>query len=238
MFLTSFISIILFWNGDVHSIENNLKFVTTPERILTMSTFGNLGEPTSFCYELSDSQSVNIDCGHGGTIRSIIAYYGSPTGSCSCPIAQLPSASGCPGTTGRDASGNEVCKADASGTINACFPSYLQHQFPYYQQSCCAYEKDPRTGSPSLDALNIVPDYGCNSYTAQYIAEGVCLGEKSCSLSADPTVAYTWATATAPPSYVCESPMYAGQCTSSVEYAGSFASCVASEERTLKIQVT
>eukprot|EP01036_Dinobryon_divergens_P047404 gene47404-63546_t len=40
--------------------------------------------------------------------------------------------------------------------------------------------------------MRIAPNYSCNSLTSQYIAEGLCLGQSSCKLTADTNVLYTW----------------------------------------------
>ena len=36
---------------------------------------------------------------------------------------------------------------------------------------------------PDLTAMDLAPNYGCNSKTAQYIASALCEGENSCEFS-------------------------------------------------------
>eukprot|EP01041_Mallomonas_annulata_P006254 gene6254-12660_t len=195
LFFISLISLGFFWNGDAaSSAENDLKFSSSPEHILAASTFGNLGEPYSFCFDVNQGNTVEINCGKG-QIRSIIAYYGHPSGSCSCPLNQLPRGSTstssstssltCPASPITLPTGQSVCP---DGIDKACFPTYIQHKYPSYKQPCCAYKQNSY-GQPDLDInMRIAPNYSCNSLTSQYIAEGLCLGQSSCKLTADTNV--------------------------------------------------
>ena len=144
-----------------------------------MTTLGNLGEPYSFYFAVEQEDRVNITC---GTIESITAYYGSPSGSEFCPADQTPVDGLCPGKILTDTHGDQYCSRGALGRVQACFPSLINYTYPSYQRPCCALSLDAN-GDPDLSTLKLHPNYTCNSQTAQYIANKKCLGKSHCSLS-------------------------------------------------------
>lgn len=172
------------------------------------------------------THQVVLDCGQS-TIASISIQYGHPTGSCHCPSVQQPLRSGsCPGEVKRN-SGKEECSRDMYGKPEACYYSELV-TFYATPQPCCAYSKDQ--GQPDLSDLKIKPDYSCNSLTAQYIAEGLCLGKSSCVLISNSRHPYSWIhTGAELPSNVCSSTRSidddSHQCNTTLGYMGSWDSC-------------
>lgn len=113
-------------------------------------------------------------------------------------------------------------------------------------QPCCAYRK--AGGEPSLDELQIRANYDCNSLTAQYIAEGMCLGKSSCTLTASDTHLYSWRGEYAKnlPSNVCKSSVKSknnimlNECNTTLTHLGSWAECPLGEDsstRFLQVQV-
>lgn len=167
---------------------------------------------------------VKLKC--QGKIVAISAYYGQPTGSCTCPVPQQPTTGGiCPGKITQSG-----CSKDLYGKSKACYLSNydLGYGTP---QPCCAYTKV--NGEPSLSELEIGPDYSCNSLTAQYIAEGMCLGRSSCVLKSSDTHLYSWKGEYAKdlPSNVCKTSIKSkndinrNQCNTTLTYTGSWAGC-------------
>ena len=53
-------------------------------------TMGQLGQGRTVCMEAGTSGEAHIDCGTGATIGLVEAYYGNPTGSCTCPVERRP----------------------------------------------------------------------------------------------------------------------------------------------------
>ena len=114
-------------------------------------------------------------------------------------------------------------------------------------QPCCAYTKVD--GEPSLSELEIGPNYSCNSLTAQYIADGMCLGKSSCLLKSSETHIYSWKGSFAKdlPSNVCKTStkskndIYKNQCNTTLTYTGSWSDCPKSSNskgnKYLQIQV-
>jgi len=47
---------------------------------------------------------------------------------------------------------------------------------------CCAATLDPSSKAPDFSSLALLPREGCNSPTAQFIAQGLCLGMANCTL--------------------------------------------------------
>lgn len=171
---------------------------------------------------------------------AISAYYGHPNGSCTCPVPQQPTiADVCPGKILKDG-----CSKDMYGKEKACYLS--RHELGYGDpQPCCAYKKVD--GKPSLKELSIKPNYGCNSLTAQFVAEGMCLGKASCTLIASDSHLFSWSGIHAKnvPSNACASStknsknLMLNQCNTTLTHLGSWNECPLAEtnDRYLQIQV-
>lgn len=182
---------------------------------------------------------VTLEC--QGTIIAISAYYGQPNGTCTCPVSQQPTLSGdCPGKQLRSG-----CSKDLYGNEEACYLS--EYDLGYGDpQPCCAYTTVD--GKPNLDELQIRANYDCNSATAQYIAEGMCLGKSSCKLIASDTHLYSWRGKYAKdlPSNVCKTSVknkndiMLNQCNTTLTHIGSWTQCPLQDPSTrfLQIQVT
>mmetsp|Transcript_24493 Transcript_24493/g.36018 ORF Transcript_24493/g.36018 Transcript_24493/m.36018 type:complete len:1721 (-) Transcript_24493:92-5254(-) len=247
MFLVTVTSVIFFVNGNYYgSEETSFRMESSPTDLLFTTTLGNLGSTGTLCFSVPAGQEVAVDC-QGGTVQAISAYYGQPSGSCTCPSIQQPLSSGtCPGDV-VSKSGSKTCSMDLYGNKEACFLSELDLNYGS-PQPCCAFNRDDK-GEPDLSDLTISANYSCNSLTAQYIAEGMCLGKRSCMMIADPDYEYSWKGSLAKdlPSNVCQSRSFnskvlmENQCNTTLGYTGSWESCPtgspASSSRFLQIQV-
>lgn len=157
-------------------------------QVLTYTTLGALGEPVPSCRRVSEGTEFSFRCPAGGTIRSIVAYYGQPYGSCTCPGYQQPKEVGtCYGIrTGglqqqllsdRLNFKGQSCLPDSSGQVYPCFLGSTR-----YENECCSLTLDAE-GYPDLSALEIKINGACNSYTLPYIVNATCLGQSSCSFN-------------------------------------------------------
>jgi hypothetical protein len=239
MFLITSPSLIFFIRGsESGNDQRSYMMSTSPSDLLFMTTLGNLGTTQNLCFTVEPGNEVNLQC--QGTIIAISAYYGHPNGSCTCPVPQQPTiADVCPGKILKDG-----CSKDMYGNEEACYLS--RYDLGYGDpQPCCAYTKD--NGKPSLKDLKIGPNYGCNSMTAQYVAEGMCLGKSSCTLTASDTHVFSWRGLSAKnvPSNVCKSSIknpkneLLNQCNTTLTHLGSWAECplTGTKDRYLQIQV-
>mmetsp|Transcript_37667 Transcript_37667/g.102285 ORF Transcript_37667/g.102285 Transcript_37667/m.102285 type:complete len:760 (+) Transcript_37667:403-2682(+) len=61
-------------------------------------------------------------------------------------------------------------------------------------QSCCTDRLDGDLKAPNFDDLKLGPKKGCNSGTAQLIAQGMCRGQANCTIpiNTQPNYTYTW----------------------------------------------
>jgi hypothetical protein len=113
------------------------------------------------------------------------------------------------------------------GRLEACYYSELTTSYAT-PQPCCAFTKSH--GEPDLGDLKIRPDYSCNSLTAYYIAEGLCLGKSSCVLTSNSRHEYSWIhTGSDLPSNICSSTQVIDDnsymCNTTLGFAGSWSSC-------------
>jgi hypothetical protein len=242
MFVVNVPAMSMFYHGTYYPAaraENRID--NSPTDILTTTTMGNLGVQLQYCYVVNPGEEVHVDC-FGGVVEHIIAYYGTPSGQCSCPSVQQPKKNGnCPGDiVVEEATGAEECELGRYDKKLACFEGSFR------RSKCCGFEVDD-AGETDLTALGLSPDYTCNSLTAQYIATGMCLGKEKCSLGTDSNQTYSWKGALATNlnnSDVCEHGYDSGNmnstensfCNTTMGYSGIWDSC-AETSRSLKLNV-
>lgn len=167
-----------------------------------------------------------------GVIVGITAYYGHPTGQCKCPSTQQPLSKKCPGDIVKSTNGHQdTCSKNLYGEPYGCFYGDLEFDYSAVSQPCCA-TKSVHGSVPDFDDLKIQANYTCNSRTAQYIAEGVCLGRSSCVLGSDPKHKYSWSydeVANPLPAGVCmpeKTLIYrTNNCTTSLGFDGVWDGC-------------
>ena len=167
-------------------------------------------------------------------MHKVEAYYGDPSGGCSCPAAQQLEV---------DDSGSLVCPGDVDYTdvtYGECTEENDEDDEAYVAclegrmwtgARCCAYGVD-KNKAPDFSELVPSPRAGCNSATAQYIAQGYCVGEKSCEITNTVNETYSWTSTNYRP---CINGATNGStCRSSlVTAAGNFTQCASSSERSL-----
>ena len=134
---------------------------------------GSWGDGATQCYTgLEQGDEVSIDCGEkGGSITSVVAFYGEPKGVCSCPVENRVDAD-----TGLCPDGLKGPKQMTYGGNDLLGDS-----------SMCCYED-----SLAEDGLNIRNQDDCFSSTAKYIAAGLCKNRHSCSFTVDYDQKYEW----------------------------------------------
>ena len=137
---------------------------------LAYLSIASLGQPIPSCRTVDENQTFKLTCPGDSTMESIISYFGQPLGDCSCPLFQQPVDNKCPGSASSDSS---QCLSDSP-----CYSGYTR-----YNQQCCATSLYPSTGSANLSSLMLRPNYVCNSYTAPYIFNNLCLHQNSCELN-------------------------------------------------------
>lgn len=151
MSVLSLPSIALYRSADTTSAADRAFVSLRPARLASI-TLAALGQPNSSCRRAAEGDVFSFRCPAGGTVRSVVAYFGQPRGSCSCPLAQQPP---CP-----------VCTPDRP----ACRPTTTR-----FGQRCCASSDD------ATDLL-LTPNLQCNSAAAPLMLTHLCLGKTHCSL--------------------------------------------------------
>ena len=133
---------------------------------------GSWGEGTTQCYTgIKEGDEVNIQCGEkGGSITSVVAFYGEPKGICGCPVEN------------RVETDTGLCPDGMDGPKQMTYGG----NDLLVENSMCCYEKSLRE-----DELNIYNDPACFSSTAKYIAAGKCKNRHSCYFKVD-YEAYDW----------------------------------------------
>lgn len=242
MFFITLIPLLFFMNGDAISLEKSFRFVNSPERFLTITTMGNLGEPSPFCYKIKSFETINIQCPNGGVVSNILSYYGNPKGFCSCPANQLPSNGVCPGSTtattifSSDNDYSTTCSRSSDGDFLPCHLTTLDSPYSSTLRPCCVSILDNQ-GRPDTSNLKISASISCNSDTAQIIVEGLCLGRSQCSLTADPNYVYSWSPQSNPSSTSASS-IYctSNSCNARLGQDGLWSGCANAYNRELVIQ--
>ena len=233
----------MFYHGTYYpAARTDRRIENSPTDILSTTTMGNLGVQIQHCFIANPGESVHVDCA-GGVVDNIIAYYGTPSGSCNCPSVQQPKKNGnCPGDKVYNDDTDELeCSTGRYDRKLACFES------TYRRQQCCAFSLD-ESGEPDLSELDLEADYSCNSLTAQYIASGTCLGKEKCTLYADNDRMYHWAGDLATNlnnSDVCQygydsatsANATTSFCNTTMGYSGIWDSCPDPSTRNLKVKV-
>ncbi|GMH83627.1 hypothetical protein TrVE_jg11384 [Triparma verrucosa] len=191
-------SILFYWMGSSTSDEDKALMISESAlNALFFTTIGSLGAGAVSCMEGNYDQKFDLEC-PSGVFKSIEAHWGTPTGYCSCPAAQQPNEDGvCPGSKTYPAEASwGACTVDSDGEKEACWLSATK----ITKESCCAYDlvnPDPEEGespdfTPDLTKVDISANPSCSSPSAQYIADGICLGQKNCTFTIDYNHTYTW----------------------------------------------
>lgn len=178
--------VIMYILGDsIQPIQRQYYKDTNDQNILGTTTMASLGQPFPVCQRVSENQTFQFTCPGAAKIQSIVAYYGQPQGSCTCPGNQTPdSQKNCPGTitgTVQNSLSNQLnyqgqqCISDSSGYTPPCFLGTTR-----FGIDCCSNSLD-LNGYANLGTLSLSSNLQCNSFTAQYIAESICLNQNSCS---------------------------------------------------------
>jgi len=176
---------ILFYNQgvDMDAAEQQLHRQTHGLMgILYYGTAGSWGNPQIICLSGSEFDNIVVECEKGKKITNIAAYYGEPTGTCTCPAVRKPNAQGeCPDTKKYDYPyGPGKMKLQAFGMNSA--------------ESCCSkdYVGSKTLNRPDLSDVEIEDSPVCKSDVAMYISHGMCLGKESCTLKVNGTWDASW----------------------------------------------
>jgi hypothetical protein len=172
---------------------------------LFFTTAGALGGQGFVCGSGIEGDRLSLSCPQG-VITKVEAYYGNPFGSCTCPSSQalVPSTGKCPGSpdyttfrsgectelyteAGEKARVEQYGDAVAAGKPKPCFKGSM-----WNSDVCCSASIDSKTKAPIFDELAVLPDPGCNSGSAQFIAQAVCLNQPSCTLDVTTNVTFSW----------------------------------------------
>lgn len=164
--------------------------VTITQQMASVS-LGNLGEGHTECNagsepmanSPSDEGSVHIGCPAGASIGSINAIYGDFDGVCGCPSQQTPKTS-CP---------------TAFPHLSSAREARMPNGARFKTTPCCSAELDS-TGRPVFPDLqfafrnvsSISGKPSCASESVQKIASMRCLGQASCTVSAQPNLQQAW----------------------------------------------
>ena len=157
------------------------------------TTMGSLGGTSYVCDSAYEGESIELSCRSGDIVR-IEAYFGDPAGACSCPADQsIVSTTGrCPANPDHSDNSYGACIAeygeeDDKTGIKACFPGQM-----WNGDTCCAYDLDPTTHVPDFKEMAMIPNLECNSASAQYIAQGACLGQQNCTFHVVSNHTFEW----------------------------------------------
>lgn len=151
---------------------------------LSYTTIGALGQPIASCRDVREGDQLAFQCPGEGVMRSVVAYFGQPRGSCSCPGPQQQGANGkCAGKISSTGlvdlrTDRSACSLDAAGSPLPCFLGKTRFDLP-----CCSARKDQRRGVGDLSDLSIGHNFGCTSLTAPFVARAQCEGRASCSFN-------------------------------------------------------
>ncbi len=141
-----------------------------PPQFFYYASLGAWGAATTVpCGETTEG-SLELACPAGAVMKDIRAYYGTVTGSCTCPETHKPDLNGaCPGSP--------QTKTRCGG--KPCFSGTTQ-----FGDACCAsYARED--GRP--DFRDVEPASGeCASSSINEVAQDLCLGRRKCSLDTLP----------------------------------------------------
>jgi hypothetical protein len=199
-----------------------------PLERMTFTTIGSLGPPIPSCRQASENEMMSFSCPGEGVIQSVIAYYGQPYGSCTCPGLQQTDANGnCFGKINTDAVITRKALESASCLSGTpCFVGTTR-----FGGKCCSLTVDATSSLGSFKDLDINPNYKCNSLTAPFIATGLCQGKRSCAFNLSETATYSFPTSKisgANTTAVCSTVDLTGSepaCVTSLQYGGNFNGC-------------
>lgn len=158
--------------------------------ILGMTSIGHLRESSSLCDQVAEGNTLSLVCPAGeiGFVKAVYSTQGVQ-GTCGCPEGNtVATGSGkCRGMPERTCSGSsctQICPTDGYG----CFLG----THPVSKWPCCAKALDTATSEPNFDDMRIRSTPGCGSSAVQTIANGLCLGQKSCTMDVSEDVVYEW----------------------------------------------
>jgi len=156
------------------------------------TTSGSLGGITRACASVSEGDLLSLACPGDSKIKSVEAFYGTPEGSCSCPAEQKIdiTTGNCPATPDFSKYSYGECTTasdDDTEDVKACFQGKM-----WSGGDCCAYDIDPVNHWPDFTDLAFVPTPGCNSASAQFIAQAACLGRQNCTIEVSANQTFHW----------------------------------------------
>jgi hypothetical protein len=189
-----------YWQTSAWNTREKALFLNNPSTRqkyqVFYTTMGSLGGRSYVCGNGYEDERMELSC-QSGTIQRLEAYYGDPYGSCTCPNDQLPltstdRAGSCPADPNykNDIHGeclSEYGNADDHEGIKPCFKGQM-----WTGETCCAYNLNPSTHTVDLDDLAMTPNRGCNSASAQFIMQGLCLGQTNCTIDVKSNVTTQW----------------------------------------------
>lgn len=171
-------AVVAFYTGSRASPEERRAEIRyTPAAALFYATLGSWGEHTRVCGREAEGGSLELKCPARTRIADVFAYYGTPGGYCACPEANTVQKDGtCPGAIeGAGCKGGKPCFAGVTELGD----------------SCCARGKDG--GRANFDSdVNPFADPTCDSATAKFIVQGLCLGEMECEIPVDGGRGFSW----------------------------------------------
>jgi hypothetical protein len=172
-------SIVAFHTGARETAaERDARLSYDPLKVLFYNTLGAWGESAHVCGDVAEGGVLALECPAGTEIVDVFAYYGAPSGFCTCPEDhQVGSDGTCPG---------DVKSADACEDERPCFAGATD-----LGDTCCA--RGVKGDAPDLDAdVNPRPNATCDSHTAPFIVQGLCLGAENCTLPVDFDARFRW----------------------------------------------
>ena len=207
---------------------------------MTYTTLGSLGSPIPSCRQVNENSIFSFQCPLNGVIQSVIAYYGQPSGSCTCPgNLQLSSSGSCAGdiiTTGLIDSttiASTHCEVDkVTGNPLPCYLGSTRFGNP-----CCSTTVDVVSGEGDLSSLQLRPNLLCNSLTAPTIGSALCTGKSSCTFNVSSSFEYRFPVsniAYGNSSTMCSSIESTGSeliCVSDLVQGGNFDACSVVSDR-------
>ena len=131
-------SVVAFHTGARETAaERDARLSYDPLKVLFYNTLGAWGESAHVCGDVAEGGVLALECPAGTEIVDVFAYYGAPSGFCTCPEDhQVGSDGTCPG---------DVKSADACADERPCFAGATE-----LGDTCCA--RGVKGDAPDLDA--------------------------------------------------------------------------------------
>jgi len=152
-------------------------------------TPANIGSSSGVCEAAyaNTGASISLRCPAGTVMTAVTASFGLNSGECSCPAARLPDENKqCPGNVRSDGTcrEGEFCQYDPARDLS------LVAGLGIDTGACCASSLSQ--GAANFRDLEFRAVPGCDSSSAQRLAEAMCLRQESCTLAADTDTPHMW----------------------------------------------